>query len=374
MKKIFPLAALLALFCTRLEVPELLSPADGETLLTATPEFIWHPASNARSYSVEISAEESFAETIDSIVFEDTSFILADTLKLGQEYHWRVTARNLQGDESDPSQAWSFKVKEGVKLLTPEPFDSTAFPEFSWESYPGASSYNFVLSSYADFREPFFDTTTGSTSLQWPDSLAPATYFWRVQAFDADQPLSSWSVVRRLVSYRMADTYFPLYVGRSQTYNWFHGEGIFRIGDPVWDTTVWTIEQVTITVDDVTSEGTRFIWTLSDSLWDVGNIVAVEQDSLFGAHFFMSKLYPEDTIFRIWHDSIFDVSWNAETLIIHFHWGRRYEGSAVGAFDTIGIMRLPGQGVVRELFYRERIITASENENSWTIDSLELRP
>jgi len=374
LKTLAVIAGLLAVSCTSLHPPGLISPAGAEGLLTATPEFTWHPAGNARSYLVEISADQDFTETIDTMIFADTSFVLADTLMLGQDYYWRISSRTAQGAESQASEAETFYVKDGIQLLTPEASDSTAWPEFSWESYPGAVTYRFLISRYADFREVLLDTTLGSTSLAWPDSLPPASYFWYVQAFDGDQHVSAPSVVRRLVSYRMSDTYFPLEVGRTQTYNWFHGEGIFRLGDPVWDTTVWTTKQVTITVNDVTSEDNRFTWSLSDSFWDVGNVVGVEQDSLFAAHFFMGKLYPEDENFRIWHDSTFDVSWFSDTLYIHFHWGRRSDGASAGAFDTIGVMRLPGKGVVRQLFYSERIITNSTNEHSWVLDSLELIP
>ena len=369
MKKIFPLAALLALFCTRLEVPELASPADGETLLTATPEFIWHPASNARSYSVEISAEESFAETIDSIVFKDTSFILADTLKLGQEYHWRVTARNLQGVESAPSEPETFRVQEGVELLTPAESDSTAWPEFSWESFPGASSYNFVLSSYADFREPFFDTTTGSTSLQWPDSLAPATYFWRVQALSASRPVAPWSVVRRLVSYRIADTYFPLYMGRRQTFERITGRGSYNIYTHEIDTLEWSVNTLDIKIDNSYTKDGELYWVFSDTLWDVGSEVSVRRDSLFSPVFFLGELYPSDSSdFRTWSDTVFKAVWLAETLRIYFEKG----DSGRSYFKHIQILHLPVQGVIEQHYRLEDI--ASDSIHSWLLDHMRIIP
>jgi len=379
--KALPLAALLALFCTRLEVPELLSPADGETLLTATPEFIWHPASNARSYSVEISAEESFAETIDSIVFKDTSFILADTLKLGQKYHWRVTARNLQGVESAPSEPETFRVQEGVELLTPAESDSTAWPEFSWESFPGASSYNFVLSSYADFREPFFDTTTGSTSLQWPDSLAPATYFWRVQAFDADQPLSSWSVVRKLVGYRLKDTYFPLYLGRKQIYEWAELEGFYLLGDPdEWDTTGWDTTQVSITVKDTFWREDRLFYvfapgsgevndTLPVQLWDVGDTVAIRHDTVFSPVYPLGKLYPHhEDVFLGWSDFELETFLNGDTLMMVHEEGYHH----YARHDSLKILRLPGQGTVYQQYYWATLV--SSDTHDWKITKMVLLP
>jgi hypothetical protein len=379
--KALPLAALLALFCTRLEVPELLSPADGETLLTATPEFIWHPASNARSYSVEISTEESFAETIDSIVFEDTSFILADTLKLGQEYHWRVTARNLQGDESDPSQAWSFKVKEGVKLLTPEPFDSTAFPEFSWEAYSGADAYRLVVTRYVDFTELFLDTTINITSFTYPDSLAPATYFWRVQALSASKPVAPWSVVRRLVGYRLKDTYFPLYLGRKQVYEWAELEGFYLLGDPdEWDTTGWDTTQVTITVKDTFWREDRLFYVLAPSsgevndtlpvqLWDVGDTVAIYHDTVFSPVYPLGKLYPHhEDVFLGWSDFELETFLNGDTLMMVYEKGYHY----YARHDSLKILRLPGQGTVYQQYYWATLV--SSDTHDWKITKMVLLP
>lgn len=370
MKRFLPFLVLVTLCCTGLEEPELISPADGETVMTATPKFTWHSTPDARSYSVEISVEESFAEPIDDIIFEDTSFILADTLKLDQKYHWRVTARNLQGDESDPSQAWSFKVKEGVKLLTPEPSDSTASPEFSWESFPGASSYNLTISSYADFREPFFDTTTGSTSLQWPEGLAPATYFWRVRALASGEPLSAWSVVRRLVSYRMTDTYFPLYLGRSQTFQIVELKGFYVLGTPnEWDTTEWDTSQYTVNVDNTFADKERLYYVLSsDSFWDIGDSVGLKDDSLFSPVFFMSELYPaESAVFRTWQDSTFTVLWDEDTLRLLYTYGLHQ-----GSLDSLIILRLPGQGVIEQRHYWER--RAVLDTHDWLISRTKLLP
>ncbi|TKJ42949.1 hypothetical protein CEE36_05545 [candidate division TA06 bacterium B3_TA06] len=370
MKRFLPFLVLVTLCCTGLEEPELISPADGETVMTATPKFTWHSTPDARSYSVEISAEESFAETIDSIIFKDTSFILADTLKLGQEYHWRVIARNLQGVESNPSEPETFHVQSGVGLLSPAAYDSTAWPEFSWGAYPGASSYNLTISSYADFREPFFDTTTGSTSLQWPDSLAPATYFWRVQAFDANRPLSSPSTVRRLVSYRLEDTYFPLKPGRSQTFQIVELKGFYVLGTPnEWDTTEWDTSQYTVNVDNTFADKERLYYVLSsDSFWDIGDSVGLKDDSLFSPVFFMSELYPtESAIFRTWQDSTFTVLWDEDTLRLLYTYGLHR-----GSLDSLIILRLPGQGVIEQRHYWER--RAVLDTHDWLTSRTKLLP
>jgi hypothetical protein len=370
LKTLAVIAGLLAVSCTSLHPPGLISPAGAEGLLTTTPEFTWHPAGNARSYLVEISADQDFTETIDTMIFADTSFVLADTLMLGQDYYWRISSRTAQGAESQASEAETFYIKDGVQLLTPEASDSIAWPEFSWESYPGAVTYRFLISRYADFREVLLDTAVSTTALVWPDSLPPASYFWYVQAFNGDQHVSAPSVVRRLVSYRMADTYFPLYVGRTQSFTRVRGEGTFFLGDTGWDTTTWKVEQVTIEVENVQSEGTRFFWSLSDTLlWDIGSSVSVEQDSLYTSIFTMSGLFPaESSTFRSWQDSTYSVFYSNETLMIDSTKGNK----GTGEYHRTVISRLPGKGLFRQIYYHEHI--DSGDTHIWTLDSLELIP
>jgi len=370
LKTLTIIAGLAAVSCTGLHPPGLISPAGAEGLLTTTPEFTWHPAGNARSYLVEISTDRDFTETIDTMIFADTSFVLADTLVPGQDYYWRISSRTAQGAESQASEAETFYVKDGIQLLTPEASDSIAWPEFSWESYPEAVTYRFLISRYADFREVVLDTAIGSTSLAWPDSLPPASYFWYVQASNENQLISPPSEVRRLVSYRMADTYFPLEVGRTQTYTRVYAEGTFFLGDTGWDTTIWDVEQVTLTVDNVDEDDNRFSWILSDSLfWDIGSSVSVEQDSLYTSIFTMSGLFPaESSTFRSWQDSTYSVFYSNETLMIDSTKGNK----GTGEYHRTVISRLPGKGLFRQIYYHEHI--DSGDTHIWTLDSLELIP
>lgn len=367
MKRVFPFFALVTLFCTRVEVPELISPVGGETLLTSTPEFIWHPATSARSYAIQISRDPVFAESIDTLVYSDTSFILADTLELGLEYHWRVVARTAQGAESEPSEPETFYIQNGVQLLTPTESDSTAWPVFSWESFSGASFYQFTLARYADFRELILDTTIGATSLTWLDSLYPATYFWKVQAIDAGDFVSSPSPTRRLVSYRLADTYFPLYIGRVQRFRLTHQEGTYNTLSK--DTTILSSTDTifNLTVTDSFWEESRLYWMLSDTLWDVGVTLSIHHDSVFSPHHFMGDLYPEEgSVFLSWQDLPFEVVHLPPDIILYRNSG------TFGAtdYDSTAIVRSLGQGTA--LMVRRTAGIPEDSVCEWELDSLEL--
>lgn len=357
----------MALFCTRVEVPELISPVGGETILTSTPEFVWHPVTSARSYAIEISRDSLFAESIDTLVYSDTSFILADTLELGQEYHWRVVTRTAQGAESDPSEPETFYIQKGVQLLTPAHSDSTAWPEFSWEPFSGASTYHLLLSLYADFSQPFLDTTLSVTSFEPSDSLPPATYFWNVQAMEAGDIVSAPSPTRRLVSYRLADTYFPIYIGRVQQFRFVYQEGTYNTLSK--DTTVLSTTEtiLNITVTDSFWEEERLYWTLSDTLWDVGETLSIHHDSVFSPHRFMGDLYPEDSsVFLSWQELSFEVVHLPPDIILY-----RQSGT-FGAtdYDSTAIVRSPGLGIT--LMVRRTADIPTDSLCYWELDSLEL--
>lgn len=363
-------ASLTFFSCVRLDSPELITPLGGEVLLTATPEFIWHGVPYARFYSTQLSRNADFSESLDTLIFDDTTFVMADTLLLGQTYYWRVSAHNAQGTESDPSGVESFKVKEGVDLNTPPASDSTARPSFSWSSFPQASSYSFELSLYADFRETYFDSSFSTTSLDWSDSLPPATYYWRVRAFDSGEPISSWSVVRRLVTYRLIDTYFPLYLGREQTFEWTHIVADSNTTTEVVDTVDIDVYEVTFRVKDTFWEKNRLYWVISDTLWDVGDTFSITHDSIFSLVYYMGALFPSDdeaSGFESWRRLPFEIINDSSGLI---HTWKNHGTRGASGYDSIGILRLPGQGVVRMVHFTSDVPIESFN---WTLDSLELK-
>lgn len=367
--KILTSISLIALSCSTLVAPVPVSPKGGAVVFSPTPEFVWESVADARSYRIEISKSQNFNEAIDTVVFSDTTFVLADTLELGSKYYWRVSARSAQGDESAPSAPAEFITKEGIQILTPAPPDSTNVPLFSWKPYPGAQSYSFSLSRYADFREILIDTSISSTSLSLPDSLSPATYYWRVQAFSAGQPASAPSKTRRIVGYRLIETYFPFELGMGFAYEYSYAAGELIMPGPVYDTSVLQTETLTISVKDTFTDKGRLYWVLSDTFWDIGDTASVKDDSLFSLVYFMSMLYPDSgsKAFSTWHKSSYNVTYISDTLLISY-----VEGSREGSFyDSIRIERIKGKGAVRQTRYTERL-DGGTGKHYWQTSLFEL--
>jgi hypothetical protein len=368
--KILACVSLLTLCCSTMVAPVPVSPKEGAVVLSSTPEFVWESVPNARSYHVEISRSQNFTEAIDTIIFSDTSFVVGDTLELGTKYYWRVSAKSTQGEESAPSAPAEFITKEGVEILTPALSDSTNVPLFSWKPYPGAQTYNFLMSPYADFSDNIIDTSISLTSLSLPDSLAPATYYWRVQAFSAGNPVSSPSQTRRIVGYRLKETYFPFELGMSFTYQYSYGAGELVLPGPIYDTSIWQIKTLVVSVEDTFTEKSRLYWVLSDTFWDIGDTVSVKEDSLFSLVYFLSKLYPDSgsKAFTTWHKSSYDLAFISDTLLISY-----VTGSREGAFyDSIRIERLKGKGAVRQLRYTERL-DGGTGKHYWEVSLFELQ-
>ncbi len=76
---------------------------------------------------------------------------------------------------------------------------SVAFlPIFSWDPVTRGAEYNFVLSADAAFNSPVLQLNTKNTRAT-PDVTQPnGTYYWRVQAVDANGNTSPWSETRQI--------------------------------------------------------------------------------------------------------------------------------------------------------------------------------
>ncbi|MBD3286439.1 hypothetical protein GF359_07755 [candidate division WOR-3 bacterium] len=366
------LVAALLLSCTSLERPELVYPVEGEELLIANPTFIWHKVADARYYSISISANPDFSDAIDTLVFDDTSFVLTDTLGLNTEYFWKVYANNTQGGMSDASLIETFKVKAGVELLTPRTSDSTAWPVFSWEGYPGASTYVFQFSLYADFRNSILDTPLVEKTCQLTESLEPATYYWRVRALSAEDSISAWSKVRRLVSYRISASYFPVQLGSQMHYTLYHLEGKGEGWAPyaLFDTTVNKSEDVTFTVSDSFRMEGRLYWVLSNEYLDIGDTFSQTSDSIFSPIYFLGMIYPSsEDEFLTPVKKPMEVIYDSSGITLTWVTGDR----GLSGYDSIGVKRVMGEGVIRQVRFISDVPDTGDDIFNWLIDSLELR-
>jgi large repetitive protein len=72
-------------------------------------------------------------------------------------------------------------------------------PVFSWNPVSGAAKYNFVLAADALFNSPVYSLLGTKNTRATPETTVPnGTYWWRVQAVDANGNTSPWSAPRSI--------------------------------------------------------------------------------------------------------------------------------------------------------------------------------
>jgi len=170
---------------TTVPSPVLLStPADGATVTTQTPQFIWSdPNSDTKNYYIEIIQSGT---TIQSSYIDTTSYT-AETLAPGS-YGWKVTVYDRANNSVTTSQQ-SFTISvSGLVIPTPTYPPNGAYfnntninPTLRWSQVTNATAYDIQygisqnnLSNLASVANPYYEITT-------PLSHG-TTIYWRVRA------------------------------------------------------------------------------------------------------------------------------------------------------------------------------------------------
>ena len=168
--------------------PKPVSPVEGANVPTQ-PTFSWDSAQGAVSYTLEISADSSFANPIETDTTDSTSFTSGLTLPAGKTLYWRVSANDISHNLN-----WSSVQTFTHNLPAPSPRSSnpsggSTIPLLSWTPVTGASSYNIEI------------TTAESTSIQSVDTpyMTPSEFFapgiskWQVQSVFPGGAASAYS-------------------------------------------------------------------------------------------------------------------------------------------------------------------------------------
>jgi hypothetical protein len=166
----------------------LASPADGAAGVSTTQILAWNAVSNATTYRLQVSTDESFSTT----VFDDSTLSGTSEQVPGlankTKYFWHVNAKNSAG--TGPfSDVWSFTTVPAApsspKLVGPaygaknQPINPTLY----WNGVDGATDYRLQVSTTPSFSTTVFDDSTLSgTSAQVPGLAHKTKYFWHVNA------------------------------------------------------------------------------------------------------------------------------------------------------------------------------------------------
>ena len=166
------------------------SPTDGSTVQTQ-PTFSWSSAIGARNYTLQIAGDTSFANPIEQITTDATSFTATKTLPADKVLYWRVRANDLNNQGLNWSPVSTFT--HHLPVPTPSasnPTGGTGIPLLSWSSVSGATSYNMFVQQA--------DGSTKSFSFDAPD-MTPTTFFgtgiwhWQIQSVFPGGATSAYS-------------------------------------------------------------------------------------------------------------------------------------------------------------------------------------
>ncbi len=175
--------------------PKLSQPSNRETVISATPTFLWQYAEDSSGYTLQIDDNEDFSSPeVDRTELNDLFYELSIGEQLTNErtYFWRVRSYNGYGN-GEWSKVWQFSVDEAA-YPTPNPSDphDGAFldnptPFFDWRTVE-APLYSLAISDDPEFNSYILLLEQLEDSeYQMMTELTPGkTYYWAVRAGDGN--------------------------------------------------------------------------------------------------------------------------------------------------------------------------------------------
>ncbi len=165
--------------------PLLISPTDASTDLPQSVTLRWNKAANASSYTLQLSRDSAFAESVTNTTSTDTLSSIS-ALEAGAVYYWRVRATST-GGSSAWSAGWSFATgtlpDAPVPLLPVNAANELTTPVgLVWGRVANAASYHLQVSRDQSFSSVDIDAPTVTDTMRVLASLNDATtYYWRVR-------------------------------------------------------------------------------------------------------------------------------------------------------------------------------------------------
>lgn len=176
------------------DVPMLVSPENGTTILTQFPNFSWYPTNLAVSYEFQLDVTDPPQNTMATV--SNTNYT-PDSLYPDTTYYWRVRAVGSSGKVSDWSSVWSVTIELPAPpppiLVAPDNgmTVSTNRPTLSWQPVSDVDAYEIQL-SWRDLATASVKTVF-STSYMPSAPLLTTTYQWQVRSVGNNGKKSEWS-------------------------------------------------------------------------------------------------------------------------------------------------------------------------------------
>lgn len=188
--------------------PNLISPADGASLLTLRPAFDWSDVNGASGYTLQISISAGFASVLKSYSSIASTVSATSNLPANSILYWRVRANGTNGPSlwSDVRSFVTPNPPSVPSLLSPVNGAKTndLTPRLAWKvvTVPSGttfSHYQLQISLSSTFTSLMLDQsvfTLSPSEFTLVTPLLPAKkYYWRVMACNTDGACSAWSAV-----------------------------------------------------------------------------------------------------------------------------------------------------------------------------------
>lgn len=183
-------------FITLIPPPDLETPTNNSSNLHPPINFTWNAFTETEKHHLQISTDQNFASLIvDDSTLTENKFTLM-IIDYNQTCYWRVRSK-IDKYYSNWSNTFRFTTTlKAPSLLYPpnnSDFINTTIT-FQWETSPGATSYDFILSLDSTFGQDIIISRTQITNNQTDvTGLSFNTkYYWRIRATNSIST-SKWS-------------------------------------------------------------------------------------------------------------------------------------------------------------------------------------
>ncbi|MBX3037140.1 MAG: trypsin-like serine protease [Anaerolineales bacterium] len=186
----------------QLKAPVLRSPRSGGATNNTTPNFVWQRVAGAQSYNIQIANDNNFVSIEHSSNnITGTNYNLA-TLSEGT-YYWRIQANDISGNPGKWSAVRTIIIDTtGPAAPTlASPADAFNSPNrvvtFRWQGVIDGVQYHLQIDNNSDFSSPEYIFTLRGLIRRM--TLPSGTYYWCVQAKDAQGNWGTCSVARQII-------------------------------------------------------------------------------------------------------------------------------------------------------------------------------
>lgn len=170
--------------------PTLLTPANGATGVSLSPDLTWNASAGATSYTLQLSRFSDFSTiAVEQAGIAATNYTIGGPLLEGIVYYWRVAATNANGTGAY-SGSRSFTTQITVapnvpSLSTPADHatDINPSPTVTWINNGGGVTYNLVVATDYWFTNIVLNEVgIATTSYRLLNLTLGQKYYWKVLA------------------------------------------------------------------------------------------------------------------------------------------------------------------------------------------------